>query len=308
MKSHISDKTALFIGSSYMLEQCLLISLKKFKKIYLVSDDKRLVKKFKKKITLLTFSKLKFEKFDFLFSILNETIISEKILKNISNNSINFHDGPLPRYAGLYSSTFAILNNEKTHGLCWHEIENVIDGGKIYEKLTFKIRECFSAYNIDVMSSFLGIKLFKTILNKLQKNNLKGYSQNLKLRTYYGLKHFKKVPNYGFLNLDKNYKENYKIFRALNFSSQKKNKICHPKLLTSKEPFIIKNIQIENRFNLNNYKKRQILLIEKNFLIIKCKNKLLKITVDKLIKNFKKKSLPEINKKKCLKYFKYGIN
>ena len=90
--------------------------------------------------------------------------------------------------------------------------------------------------------------------------------------------------------------------------SQKKNKICHPKLLTSKEPFIIKNIQIENRFNLNNYKKRQILLIEKNFLIIKCKNKLLKITVDKLIKNFKKKSLPEINKKKCLKYFKYGIN
>ena len=81
MKSYISDKTALFIGSSYMLEQCLLISLKKFKKIYLVSDDKRLVKKFKKKITLLTFSKLKFEKFDFLFSILNETIISEKILK-----------------------------------------------------------------------------------------------------------------------------------------------------------------------------------------------------------------------------------
>ena len=45
MKTHLSDKTVLFIGTSYMLEQCLLISLKIFKKIYLISNDKTLIKK-----------------------------------------------------------------------------------------------------------------------------------------------------------------------------------------------------------------------------------------------------------------------
>ena len=55
MKTHLSDKTVLFIGTSYMLEQCLLISLKIFKKIYLISNDKTLIKKFKKKIPILNF-------------------------------------------------------------------------------------------------------------------------------------------------------------------------------------------------------------------------------------------------------------
>ena len=69
MKTHLSDKTVLFIGTSYMLEQCLLISLKIFKKIYLISNDKTLIKKFKKKIPILNFNKINSKKFDFLFSV-----------------------------------------------------------------------------------------------------------------------------------------------------------------------------------------------------------------------------------------------
>ena len=118
------------------------------------------------------------------------------VLKNISYNSINFHDGPLPKYAGLYSSTWSISKDEKKHGMCWHEIESTIDTGTIYEISKFKIDEHISAYDIDFISSFLGIKLFRNLLDRLQNNNLKGHKQNLKLRTYYGREHFKKIPNY----------------------------------------------------------------------------------------------------------------
>ena len=55
-------------------------------------------------------------------------------------------------------------------------------------------------------------------------------------------------------------------------------------------------------------KTRQILYAKKIFLIVKCKNKLLKITSDSLKKNLVEKFLPKINKKKCFKYFKYEIS
>ena len=71
---------------------------------------------------------------------------------------------------------------------------------------------------------------------------------------------------------------------------------------------IVEDLQIDNRFNLKNYKKRQVVFFEKNILIAKCKNKLLKITVQSLRKDLIEKFLPKINKKKCFKYFKYGIS
>ena len=53
----------------------------------------------------------------------------------------NFHDGPLPRYAGLFSSSWAIVNNEKTHGVTWHKITKKIDAGDIVASKKFKIKK-----------------------------------------------------------------------------------------------------------------------------------------------------------------------
>ena len=57
--------------------------------------------------------------FDYLFSIVPNKIFSEEILKLPRRFAINFHDAPLPKYAGLNATTWAILNNEKSHGITW---------------------------------------------------------------------------------------------------------------------------------------------------------------------------------------------
>ena len=41
--------------------------------------------------------------------------------------AVNFHDGPLPAYAGLNAPVWAILNREATHGITWHLIEGGIE-------------------------------------------------------------------------------------------------------------------------------------------------------------------------------------
>ena len=54
-----------------MLEKCIEFSLKKFKNIYVLTDDKKIIKKLKNKINLVNIKDLNKFNFDYLFSILN---------------------------------------------------------------------------------------------------------------------------------------------------------------------------------------------------------------------------------------------
>jgi chemotaxis protein methyltransferase CheR len=50
--------------------------------------------------------------FDFLFSVVNEHILRDDVLSLPRRLAINYHDAPLPRYAGTHATSWALLNNE----------------------------------------------------------------------------------------------------------------------------------------------------------------------------------------------------
>ena len=52
------------------------------------------------------------EDFDWFFSIANLRIIPDAVLAKARQGGVNFHDGPLPRYAGLNAPNWALLNGE----------------------------------------------------------------------------------------------------------------------------------------------------------------------------------------------------
>ena len=209
-------QNAVLIGTSVMLDECIEIAIKQFNKVFVITKDKKIKKKFKKKIKLIKLNQLKSVRSDYLFSILNDQILPFKYLKFIKKLSLNFHDGPLPKYAGLFSSSWAIINKEKIHGVCWHKIEKVIDAGDIFINKKFKISNYDTAYDIDTKSILIGIKLFKEIIQNLnlKKNNFK--KQNLKKRTYFGKLEIKKL-----LKRFKYEKNNDILKRSLTLSPQK---------------------------------------------------------------------------------------
>jgi len=176
----------VLVGTSIMLEKCIEISIKNFEKIFVITQDKKIKKKFKNKVKFINLNNIKRINSDYLFSVLNEKILSLKQLDYVKKSSINFHDGPLPKYAGLFSSSWAIYNNEKKHGVCWHKIEKSIDAGDILTEMKFKINKNDTAYNVDTKGMMIGIKLFKKIVQNIKKNTLKFKKQNLKKRTYFG--------------------------------------------------------------------------------------------------------------------------
>ena len=69
--------------------------------------------------------------FDYLFSIVNSYILSEDILALPRRMSINYHDAPLPRYAGSHATSWAILARESRYGVSWHVATRRVDAGDI---------------------------------------------------------------------------------------------------------------------------------------------------------------------------------
>ena len=206
----------VFIGTSIMMLKCIDIAVKDFKTIFVITTDKKIKKKYKKLIKFISINDIKKVRPDYLFSILNNKILSRSHLASVEKYSLNFHDGPLPKYAGMFSSSWAIINNEKTHGVCWHKIVNKIDAGDILEEKKFKIKKNDTAYDIDTKGTMLGINLFKKIIKDLIKNKFFFKKQNLKKRTYFKKNKFKSI-----LKKFKNDKKNKAILKSLILSPQK---------------------------------------------------------------------------------------
>jgi folate-dependent phosphoribosylglycinamide formyltransferase PurN len=64
--------------------------------------------------------------FDYLFSIVNTYILPERVLTLPRRGAINFHDAPLPKYAGSYATSWAIIQGERVHGGVGLEVVRVL--------------------------------------------------------------------------------------------------------------------------------------------------------------------------------------
>src|SRR5690606_25611497 len=77
--------------------------------------------------------------YDWLFSAANLRLIPEPVWQKAKDGAVNFHDGPLPRYAGLNAPAWALLEGENRHGVVWHAITAGVDEGQIYVQAGFDI-------------------------------------------------------------------------------------------------------------------------------------------------------------------------
>lgn len=68
---------------------------------------------------------------EYFFSIANQQVVPEAALRQVQEAAINFHDGPLPEYAGLNTPAWALINQERQHGVTWHVMTTGVDEGDI---------------------------------------------------------------------------------------------------------------------------------------------------------------------------------
>jgi natural product biosynthesis luciferase-like monooxygenase protein len=153
--------------------------------------------------------------FDLFLSVTNLSIVPEPVLALAERAAINFHDGPLPRYAGLNVPVWALANRELTHGISWHRMTGGIDEGDVLAERAFSLLPRETSYSLNTRCYEAAIESFAELLTKLEAGDLSGRQQDPSERAYFGRGH--RPPGGGLLDWSRPASELDALVRALDF-------------------------------------------------------------------------------------------
>ncbi|OYU38452.1 MAG: peptide synthetase [Pseudorhodobacter sp. PARRP1] len=124
------------------------------------------------------------ERVDWLLSVANLSVIGPQVLA-LAGGAVNFHDGPLPGYAGLNAPVWAILNGARQHGISWHLIEGGVDEGDVLESRSFDIAPQDTALTLNTRCFEGAMESFPSVLAQLESGALQRKPQDLSQRHLY---------------------------------------------------------------------------------------------------------------------------
>jgi len=165
--------------------------------------------------------------FDWILSVANLRVLQADILDLARQGAVNFHDGPLPRYAGLNTPVWAILNDEAQHGITWHLMESGIDTGDVLVSRMFEIETGDTAHSLNTKAYAAGIESFADVMRALETGDTKGRAQGGGTRIYCGRDD--RPAGFGLLDPGRSVEDILRLVRALDFAGYA-NPLCAPKL------------------------------------------------------------------------------
>ncbi len=123
---------------------------------------------------------------DWILSVLNTRILPADVIDHPACGVINFHDGPLPRYAGLHAPTRALLDGADEHGIAWHLVDEGIDTGDLLVTEPVPIEPDDTALTLQLRCVDAGCRSFERLLPLLRETDPQGRVQDPSLRTIFG--------------------------------------------------------------------------------------------------------------------------
>ncbi|WP_274519224.1 formyltransferase family protein [Legionella worsleiensis] len=120
------------------------------------------------------------------------------IVERARHLAINFHNAPLPQYAGVHALSWAILNNEPEHGVTWHVMNERIDEGNILKQARFPIDVQETALSLSLKCYPHALSLFNELIEELQNTSITSIPQDITQSSFYSFK--QKPPGKGWLS------------------------------------------------------------------------------------------------------------
>lgn len=181
------------------------------------------------------------ESVDFLFSIVNARILRADTCAIARRGAINYHDALLPRYAGVYATTWAIMAGEHEHGITWHDVAETVDAGRIYLQRVVSIAPDETTMTLDVKCYEAATTSFVELLEGLEQNTITPRLQLLANRSYFG--RHRRPPAAATINWDQPAAMVSAFVRALDFG-MRPNPIAVPKVWLRGVPYACRTIQL----------------------------------------------------------------
>ena len=183
--------------------------------------------------------------FDYLFSLSNLNILPKKLLILARKLAINYHDALLPKYAGIHATSWAIINQEKIHGITWHVMTEQVDTGNILKQKQILIDKNETAFSLNLKCYAAGIESFSELIHQLTSHTFNEQPQDLNQRTYYAYN--QKPTGNGWINWNDTAENIERLFRALSLNQPPHhypNRVGTLKFILNNKVYIIDNIKI----------------------------------------------------------------
>ncbi|MDX2236199.1 MAG: LLM class flavin-dependent oxidoreductase [Hyphomonadaceae bacterium] len=110
---------------------------------------------------------------DYLFSAANLDMLPGEALAAARIAALNFHDGPLPAYAGLNAAAWALIHGETVHGVVWHEMTATPDAGRIAAARAVAIDAEDDALTLNAKCYEAGLAAFDAVLADIAAGGLR---------------------------------------------------------------------------------------------------------------------------------------
>lgn len=180
--------------------------------------------------------------FDWFFSIGNLRMIPAAVWGLAGKGAVNFHDGPLPKYAGLNTPTWALLAGETSHGVTWHKIADGVDTGDILVQQIFEVGEGETSLSLNTKCFEAGIETFSELADKIEGGTLEGQAQDFSSRIYCAKS--KRPPAFSTIDFSQPAAAIDQLARALDFGPGYRNPLGLPKLKADKQVFHVTGLEL----------------------------------------------------------------
>ena len=180
--------------------------------------------------------------FDWLFSIGNRRVIPRQVWAQARAGALNFHDGPLPTYAGLNVTSWAIMSGENQHGITWHQITDAVDGGAIAAERTFDILPDDTAFTLNARCFEAGLESFSEVLTRIEDGSIDYRPQATGAGSLF--RKNKRPPGGAVAQFASSAFDLARCARALDFGLGFPNPLAVPKLKTERGLYAVGTISI----------------------------------------------------------------
>ncbi|MER8951062.1 amino acid adenylation domain-containing protein, partial [Mesorhizobium sp. M0809] len=185
---------------------------------------------------------LKAEPVDWIFSVANPLILPPDVFGRVRQGAFNYHDGPLPRYAGTHATSWALLAQETEYAITWHRLDDGVDTGDVVIQRQVLIAPTDTALTLNLKCYEAAIEGFRELLTGLENGKLTAYPQALVNRSYFPKR--RRPDAAGCLRWDQSAQELSAMTRALGFGPYHPNPMCLPKALVGDEAVTVRRLEV----------------------------------------------------------------
>lgn len=181
---------------------------------------------------------LRNETFEFLFSITNLSIIPSGVLELPLKMAVNFHDGPLPAYAGLNAPAWALMDHVEQYGISWHEITAGVDEGQILSQVKFDVAADETSLSLNTKCFAAALESFPKLVDELASGQVSPQKQDASQRSYFAK--YKLPPAAGFIDWKQSAADIEAFVRSMHFGDYP-NPVVSPKLIKAGNVLAVKS-------------------------------------------------------------------